>query len=395
MKVSRSDSVSDFSLVQGGPLFQLFVRTRLSGTSLEWLHRRVIFAIGLAWLPLLLLSLFGAHPARDAVKVPFLFDVEVHVRLLISLPVLLAADLSVHTRLRSAIQQFITRGIIRPPELEKFHRAVESTLRLRNSVALELGLILLVWSFGIWLWWTRMALDQATWYGTPAGGSWQLSTAGYWYALVSLPMIQFLLVRWYFRMVLWIVFLWRVSRLDLHLQPLHTDGAGGLAFLGQGSFAFALIVFAHAALLAGFIANRIFHAGEQIQHFRLEAAALILLSLLVVLGPLTMYTSQLMRARWRGELDYGTLQSRVTKVFHDDWISSETPPEGRMLSHPDFSAVADSGSAYASMRDMRVLPFGTDVVLWLAATALAPLLPLALTAFSLEELLVKVFSVLF
>jgi hypothetical protein len=36
---------------------------------------------------------------------------------------------------------------------------------------------------------------------------------------VSLPVFQFLLLRWYFRLVIWARFLWQVSRLKLALVP--------------------------------------------------------------------------------------------------------------------------------------------------------------------------------
>ena len=39
--------------------------------------------------------------------------------------------------------------------------------------------------------------------------------AGYWFMLVSAPIFQFILVRWYYRFFLWFWFLWRVSRLEL------------------------------------------------------------------------------------------------------------------------------------------------------------------------------------
>jgi hypothetical protein len=43
----------DFSLILGGPLFQLFRRAHLSGGVLELLHRRIIVITMFAWLPLL------------------------------------------------------------------------------------------------------------------------------------------------------------------------------------------------------------------------------------------------------------------------------------------------------------------------------------------------------
>jgi hypothetical protein len=46
----------DFSLVLGGPLFQLLCRSHLSGDALELLQQRIIVITLLAWVPLLALS---------------------------------------------------------------------------------------------------------------------------------------------------------------------------------------------------------------------------------------------------------------------------------------------------------------------------------------------------
>ena len=86
----------DFSLVLGGPLFQLFRRAHLSGSTLELVQKRVIAISLLAWLPLLLLSAFSGQLIGGATKVPFLLDVDVHVRFLLVLPLLIAAELMVH-----------------------------------------------------------------------------------------------------------------------------------------------------------------------------------------------------------------------------------------------------------------------------------------------------------
>src|SRR5215831_7662383 len=50
----------DFSLVLGGPIFQLFRRSHLAGTGLELTYRRVLAITGIAWVPLLLLSGLGS-----------------------------------------------------------------------------------------------------------------------------------------------------------------------------------------------------------------------------------------------------------------------------------------------------------------------------------------------
>ncbi len=43
----------DFSLVLGGPLYQLWRRTRLARDTLDLLRRRIVVLALLTWLPLL------------------------------------------------------------------------------------------------------------------------------------------------------------------------------------------------------------------------------------------------------------------------------------------------------------------------------------------------------
>jgi len=81
----------DFSLVLGGPIFQLFRRSHLAGDHLELLRRRIVAIVLVAWLPLLLLSMLGGHLLAGTVKLSFLQDIEGQVRFLVALPVLSAA----------------------------------------------------------------------------------------------------------------------------------------------------------------------------------------------------------------------------------------------------------------------------------------------------------------
>ena len=103
---------ADFSLVLGGPLYQLWRGTRLAGDTLQLLHRRVSWLALLAWVPLLLLSIAEGHAWGDSVTLPFLHDVELHVRLLLALPLLILAELVVHQRMRPVVGQFLERGLI-------------------------------------------------------------------------------------------------------------------------------------------------------------------------------------------------------------------------------------------------------------------------------------------
>src|ERR1700747_2403167 len=89
----------DFSLVLGGPIFQLFRRTHLEGDHLELLRRRIVIITLFVWLPLLMLSMFASTTGATG-RLSFLRDVEVHARFLVALPVLIGAALIVPLRIR-------------------------------------------------------------------------------------------------------------------------------------------------------------------------------------------------------------------------------------------------------------------------------------------------------
>ena len=252
----------DFSLVLGGRLFQLLRRSHLSGDALELLQQRVLMITLLAWLPLLVLSALEGQALGGSAAVPFLLDVDVHVRFLVALPLLIVAELVVHQRMRFVVTQFLERQLIPESALARFDAAIASAFRLRNSVLAEVLLIALVYGVGVLIIWRQyMVLDTTTWYAVPTAEGVQLSRTGMWFGYVSLPLFQFLQLRWYFRLFIWTRWLWQVSRLDLRLVPTHPDRVGGLGFLSNTVYAFIPLAVAHGALLAGLIANRIFYLG--------------------------------------------------------------------------------------------------------------------------------------
>jgi hypothetical protein len=385
----------DFSLVLGGPIYQLFRRTHLSGEGLELLHRRILVITLIAWLPLLILSALGSHLLAPTVKVPFLYDIETHVKLLVALPILIAVELIVHSRIRLAVRAFLARRIVLEQDIPRFNAAIESAMRLRNSVPVELGLILLVYTVGQWIWRSEDVLGTATWYAAPHGGHLHLTSAGYWYAFVSLPIFQFILLRWYLRFFIWVRFLWQTSRLNLHLIPIHPDRAGGLSFLGKSSYAFGPILFVQGIRLAGLIGSHVLYAGANLWSFKMQAAGLIGFFLVFFLGPLTMFTPQLARAKRNGLADYGLLASRYVEDFEQKWVRRNTTNADELLGSGDIQSLADLGNSYAAVREMQLVPFALQDVTRLAVAMAAPLLPLGLTVFSLEELVMRALKIMF
>ena len=382
----------DFSLVLGGPVFQLLRRAHLEGDHLQLLKRRILIITGFVWLPLLMLSLFTL--SSNGGRLSFLRDIEVHARFLVALPILIGAELLVHLRMRPVVRRFVDRRIVLPQDVPRFQSAIQSAIRLRNSIPVELGLLLFVYSFGLLLWHNRVGVDTVSWYSN-SGGRWRLTPAGFWYVFVSIPIVQFILLRWYFRLFIWFRFLWHVSRINLHLVPTHPDRCAGLAFLGKSSYAFGPILFAQGAMLAGLLASRVLYRGESLMSFKLQIGGFIIFFVLAVLGPLLMFTPRMAQARRKGLTDYGQLAQRYVASFEEKWVLRDAFASEELLGAADIQSLADLGNSYGLVRDMRPVPFGLDDVTRLAAATAAPLVPLLLTIFSPEELIMRIIKVIF
>jgi hypothetical protein len=216
-----------------------------------------------------------------------------------------------------------------------------------------------------------------------------------WYGYVSLPLFQFLLMRWYFRLFIWARFLWQVARLDLSLIPTHPDRVGGLGFLANTVYAFMPLAVAHGVLLAGLIADRIFYLGATLPEFKIEITILVVFLLGVVLGPLLVFAPQLAQAKRTGNREYGTLAERYVREFDAKWLRGGAPADEALVGSGDIQSLADLGNSFEVVRTMRLAPVTKEAIFQLAVATLAPLVPLALTMMSLEDLLKRLLGIVF
>ena len=385
----------DFSIVLGGPFYQWIRRAHLSGDALELVRRRVVAAVVIAWLPLLILTTLESRAWGEAVAVPFLTDLEVHVRFLVVMPLLIVAELVVHARMRPVVRQFLERDLIAEPSRARFDAAVDAAMRLRNSWVAEAALIATVYIVGLGILPRYVGVEVPTWAAVPTPEGRQRFAAGWWLALVSLPIFQFMLLRWYFRLFIWIRFVWHVSRCRLSLVPTHPDGVGGLGFLSGIPVAFAPLLAAHGALLTAMMSGRIFFLGAKLTDFTMEIGVVVVFLLLIVLGPLLLFSPDLEQTRRFGLREYGTLAQRYVRDFDDKWLRRKGSPDEALLGSADIQSLADLGNSFDLVSRMQVVPFRKDTILQLAVITLVPVAPLLLTMMPLEQLLRQLLQIVF
>ena len=378
---------TDFSLVQGGPLFQMFVRAHLSHDSMDLLGRRIILLLAIIWAPLLVLTLLSGHAIGGA-GLPFLYDLAAQARLLLAMPLLLAAEVIVHRRLKLTVHGFLDQGLVAPEDKPRFEQMISSAISLRNSVIAEVLMIVLAIASGPWIDDRILTMKTTSWLATPAGDQIQLSAAGYWYLYVSLVIFRFLVLRWYFRLLIWWRLLWQISRrMTLRLNALHPDQAGGLGILSASAHAFLMVLIAHSVTVSGALAGKIMYQGSTLPQYKMEILAWVLYLMILVLMPLCFFVLQLAQARRTQMFEYSLVASNYVADFRRKWTDGPAPKDEALLGSADIQSLADLSNSFSVAKGMRVVPFSRSLAIQLAILIALPFAPLVLTMISLEQLL--------
>ncbi len=376
------------------PTDRLLVRGGISYRLGEWLGLepptpvrrlwKVLLLVVFTWLPLVVLSMLKGHAWRGRVSVPLMFDPVIHTRFLFVVPLLELAQIFVETSLRVQIQHFLESGLIPEVERPRFASVVARINRLRGVLVAEGVIVVLAILFSISI--------RAVGHLGIHGSSWQregttITPAGWWYILVSLPILYYFLFCWFWVFILWAGFLFRVSRLNLELTPTHPDRAGGLGFLGWGMASFALVLLAISAVISGSLAREIIHGGSSLHSVKYHVIIFVVLAIVVLHAPLLVFTGRLARCRFRGLLDFGTLIWIHDHDFDEKWIKTLGTKGESLLGNRDVASLGAISRAYEHVDNMLLLPFDKKALLVLLLAAVIPMVPLLGTALPFLDIL--------
>jgi hypothetical protein len=194
--------------------------------------------------------------------------------------------------------------------------------------------------------------------------------------------LRFLELRWIWRLLVWVRFLWRVPSLELEPRPSHPDRAGGLAFLGEAQLAFGWLVLAFGAQISCLIADQAYFQAADLAGSRGYVAAFIAISVLVLLLPLLAFTPKLARARYDSILYLSGRGFEAAGSVHELLRTSDGS-----LPADEVSGLADYGSLLDNARLMRPAPLELRHIFALVLVALLPFLPLVFLEMPAQEVL--------
>jgi hypothetical protein len=370
-----------FDLVGRGPSFRMAQRFGFNRPDRPRRIRKILLLILVTWVPLVLLSLVAGHAFGNRVAVTLLRDPVILSRFLFVLPLLALAEIVVERSLGVQARQFLASGVVPAGEAVKLEAAKAEALRLRESVVAEGVIVVLAVAIAIIAQVViRFGSEESTWKRSDAG----ITLAGWWYILVSLPILFFFLLRWLWIFLLWSRFLFRISRLGLELTPTHPDRAGGLGFLGWGLASFGLVLMAISAVLSGSLAYEIVHRGSSLNILKYHIMIFVVLAIVILHAPLIVFTGRLARCRFRGLLDFGSLIGDHDRAFNEKWLKSQG---SSLLGSAHMRSLAHMSPVYEQVERMQLLPWDKQALIVLVAAALIPMIPLLGTVTALTEIL--------
>lgn len=379
-------SSADVSLIRGGPFYRVQQVTRLIGPGSWNLGRRITIAIVVSWVPLVVMTA-AYHPS--ALR-NLLNDYRVTARLLIAVPVLLAGQVVMESRFRLIVKHLRELRILDASQLAELDSIIARLRRWRDSIWPELILIALVYgnvSYAI-----STHIHETRPWAIAGDGLSHLLPAGWYYALVSQLVYQFLVAISLWKWLLWSYFTLRLSRLDIELVPTHPDQHGGLGFLGLSPVGCAPVAFATTAAIGANWRYQILSKGAHLAGFKVDAIVLLSLVIVVAIGPLVFFVPRLAKLRRNGLLEYGILGQIHSADFHKKWILDPNRSDEEFLTAPEISALTDYASSYESIEKMQPFPLDKGSLIALALAVALPLFPVVLAEIPLSVVLKALFE---
>jgi hypothetical protein len=191
-----------FSLVQGGPPYRLQQKIGLIPRRGLGVPRRMIFFMLLTWVPIMVWALVNERMFVAAVSEPLLQHFGVHVRCLVAIPLLIAAEAVAEAISRRIFLYFVSSGLVTEATKPRFVEILRQAVRLRDSwvaAAVMAALaVLLAWRFtGVG---EALHDDALSWAVSREAGLPRLGFGGWWFLFVVRPVFTFFLLHWVWRL---------------------------------------------------------------------------------------------------------------------------------------------------------------------------------------------------
>jgi hypothetical protein len=366
----------DYAFAAGGLLWKILDRPKFEAKSLRYRVTAVVILVLGCWLPLAILTLFqlGFNQFFHL----FVRDVATHVRFLLVMPLLIFSRGIVNTSFNHAISFFYETKIVDDTNAEAFEHVMNKIEHWKNLKVIDFLFIILIYASFFMR--QGNVVNNAQVYAPWSSVEHGITHAGWWYLALSLPVLQLLLFRWLYTIILWIIFLRKITKVNLHLSSLHPDGVGGLGFLQYMQLSFFPVALAFSALTAGVMNNLIIFSGISIVDYKMAFGSMFLFVLLLFILPLLLLLPMLARVKRKYFMQYSLEAWPIARQYEKELVAGTKDDQ-----RPDTSWHVDLIGSFEKTAEMKVLLVNKTIIIAFVAAVALPFIPVVAQQVPLKE----------
>jgi hypothetical protein len=380
------DSKVPFALFEGDGLHFVYSRLGLSNYARFHLFKRCLLVVMLTWVPLAVLALRQGLVGGGISPTNFFADFAAYAQFLLAMPLFVLAEPIIDLSTRQAAKQFVACGIIKPEDGSKIYSVHATIQRARQSRWSDLACVLMAYGYSLAILVPIFhSHPMPEWHAQGDGQARVLTAAGIWEFAVALPLLNYTWLRFVWKILLWIFYLYRVSRLHLDLHPTHPDLTGGIGFVSEAQGRFAIFILAYG------ISNIAATVGYEIAILHYDFSVISVWSPIVgfAIGapllftlPLCMFTKQLFRSKRRALAAYRQRVTEHSRRLEGRWLMGAGDAQSTQATEEEMRELAEFttlGTMFSRIEQMRVVPLDLQSLGQLVGStfgSIATLLPL-------------------
>lgn len=350
-----------FSLFEDDWLHSVYVQLGLGNHVRFRIVKRCLCVILLTWVPVALLALRQGLYGGGITPTNFFADFAAYAQFLVGLPLFMVAEVIIEASTREAAHQFVTCGIVRTEDLPRIYRIHQLVEKARKSFLSDAACIGLAYVFSSLITIPEFGPHPLpTWHAQGDATARALTAAGIWEFFVALPALNYIWLRFIWKIMLWIFYLYRITRVRLELYPTHPDLTGGIGFISEAQGRFSIFILAYG------ISNIAATVGYEIAVLNYDLSFLPVWGPLVgfTIGapllftlPLFMFTKQLFRSKRRAIATYRERVTEQSRRVESHWLSPAQRAQAPQEEIRELAELATLGAMFSRIEHMRVVPF--------------------------------------
>jgi hypothetical protein len=233
-----------------------------------------------------------------------------------------------------------------------------------------------------------------SWKSSLKDGTFVYSFSGNWAGYISVPLFQFIILRWLWRYIIWLYFLHSLSRNRLNLQPTHPDRAGGLGIIIQIQKYFCFLFVALSTVVSGELTAQLINDPQSFPAIRNEGIGYIVICFLLLILPLFFFTGILIKTKHQGLLKLSDLGASMSNKFEKEWINEKSIENKVTESIVSTSTIQDYSTIYRSLQQLQPVPISVKDLSFIMFLLFIPYIPILFVHFSVGELFQKLLGLL-